>query len=200
MVRLAAFVALLADETGQKDVVVGAYVSNRQRAELQDMLGFFGNLATLRFHFEPQLSFRAWLSLVRARMIEIDAHSDIPYDELCKELRTAGITPPEIAVMFSTPRNRDALYFGELSVTTLERIMNVASMPWGFRVALDDRHEDRASRVAFDAGVYDPVRVRRFIERFERLLDGVSRHPEKILDDLLMMSRSNHPAEPTLAS
>jgi amino acid adenylation domain-containing protein len=190
MVRLAVFVALLADETGQKDVVVGAYVSNRQRAELQDMLGFFANLVTLRFHFEPQLSFRAWLSLVRARMIEIDARSDIPYDELCNELQTAGITPPEIAVMFSTPRNRDALYFGELSVTTLERIMNVASMPWGFRVALDDRHEDRASRVAFDAGIYDPVGVRRFIERFERLLDAVSRHPEKILGDLLMMSRS----------
>src|SRR5262249_36654228 len=61
MVRLAAFVALIAVEAGESDVVIGTYVTNRNRIELQDMFGYFANLATLRFHYQPHAPFREWL-------------------------------------------------------------------------------------------------------------------------------------------
>ena len=47
-VWLAALVALLAAETGQPDIIVGSYVANRRR-EVQNMIGYFTNLATLSF-------------------------------------------------------------------------------------------------------------------------------------------------------
>ena len=57
MVRLAAFVALLAHETAQHDLVLGTYVTNRSRLEFQDMFGFFANLVTLRLGYDPASTF-----------------------------------------------------------------------------------------------------------------------------------------------
>ena len=54
VVRLAAFCALLAGETGHLDLILGTYVTNRNRLETQDMFGFFSNLVTLRIRFQPR--------------------------------------------------------------------------------------------------------------------------------------------------
>jgi len=186
MVRIAAFAALLAEETGQTDVVIGTYVSNRDRLALQDMLGFFANLVPLRFRRDPAKSFREWLSVVRATMMEVSSRSEIPYEQLCSELRKSNVTPPEITVIFNTPNIRDALSFASLEATTLPRY--IEGMPWGFRVNLDDRNEESGCTVNFDANRYDPEGVRRFIERFKRLLDHVSREPDLTVARLLAKS------------
>jgi amino acid adenylation domain-containing protein len=100
MVSLAAFAALLAADTGSSDVVIGTYVTNRNRAEFRKMFGMFSNLVTLRFRCEPKLSFRAWLSDVRKASIEIEPRCYIPVQELRSELRSHGVTLPEIPVIF----------------------------------------------------------------------------------------------------
>jgi non-ribosomal peptide synthetase component F len=48
MVLLAAFKVLLARYTGQTDVVVGAPIANRRRAELERLIGIFANTLVLR--------------------------------------------------------------------------------------------------------------------------------------------------------
>ena len=49
MVRLAAFAALLAAETGEPDVYHWHVCRQRNRLPLQNMFGYFSNLVTLRF-------------------------------------------------------------------------------------------------------------------------------------------------------
>jgi hypothetical protein len=78
MIRLAAFVALLAAETGESDMVLGTYVTNRNRIALQTMFGLFVNLLTLRVRCDPDMSFRELLSAVREQVATSAAHSAIP--------------------------------------------------------------------------------------------------------------------------
>jgi non-ribosomal peptide synthetase component F len=188
VVWLAALVALLAAETGQSDVVVGTYMTNRRSADLQNMMGDFTNLVTLRFQCDQAITFRGWLSEVRFWVAATEARCDIPHEELRKELQELGVTLPEIRLIFgtSTGHARAAMHFAGLSVTRPD-MATVATMPWGITISFDERNDIQECRAFFDAGIYDPPAVRRFIGRLHELLEAISRRPDLSLSELLAL-------------
>jgi amino acid adenylation domain-containing protein len=186
MIRLAAFVAVLAGVTGETDVVLGTYLTNRNRLALQNIFGFFVNLATLRIHCDPSMTFRTLLSLVRKRVAETEAHGAIPYDEVRKELTARGTPPPEIQVIFHVSRHGGAVRLGDLRLVRLRE--QFSGMPWGLSMNLDEYSEDRNCRVTFDAGLYQPKGVRKLIDGYRRFLDAASRRPDLPIATLLRAS------------
>jgi amino acid adenylation domain-containing protein len=183
MVRLAAFVALLARETGRPDVVLGTYVTNRTRLEVQNLFGYFSNLVTLRFRVDLGSSFRRWLAAVRDLVGDTQKRSEIPYEQLCEELRKEGVEPPEIRAIVSVRDQEVAVRSGEVEFLPYEG--RRATMPWGFTLGLGQHDEARRCAAHFDARLHDPEGVRGLIARYVRLLDAASRAPDRPLADLL---------------
>jgi non-ribosomal peptide synthetase component F len=200
MIRLAAFVALLAAETGVTDIVLGTYVTNRNRLALQSMVGFFVNLITLRLRCSSGMSFLDLLSAVREQVATSEAHGVIPYEHVRKELTERGMQPPDIQVIFHVSRHRAAARLGDAKLDRLPD--QFGTMPWGFTVNLDEYNEAQDCRVMFDAGRHDPSRVRAFIDHYRRLLDAVSRQPDLPIATLVGMSnlrwRTTAPAQVVL--
>jgi amino acid adenylation domain-containing protein len=186
LLRLAVFVALLASETNQQDILVGTYVTNRKRLALHGIHGLFVNLVALRFRYQPMKSFREWLSIVRDVTMAAEAHGDVPFDMLCEELERSGQGRPPIEVIFQISQNRRTMEFADLKMIWMEQ--HFQSMPWGFCMNPDERAEQDNCRVSFDATIYHPAGVREFVARYKRLLDAVSRHPDMTVDGLLAMS------------
>jgi non-ribosomal peptide synthetase component F len=185
VIGLAAFVALLATEIDQPDVVLGTYVTNRNRVAVQNMMGPIANLATLRLRCDSRRTFREWLGTVRREVAETEAHCELPYEELRKALHAVGIDLPEIQVIFSAfQRNRRA--FADLKLAGSD--WRTEAMPWGFSVKFDEYNDGHDCDVTFDARRYDPASVHIFVDRFRRLLDSVSRHPTLPIGELLAMS------------
>jgi len=183
MVQIAAFAALLAAQTGNDDLVIGTYANTRGPAETYDMFGFFGNPVALRLRFGGDPSFVDWLASVRAAVIEMSAHSQIPYGELCKELRKGGLELPHIQAFLSAWGTLPPVWFEGLEVSPLKR--SFGTMPWGFTIQLDPYWETERCLAAFDARVHDPGAVRSFIADYQRLLGGIASEPERPLRELL---------------
>ena len=59
------------------------------------------------------------------------------------------------------------------------------TMPWGFSMNLEVQSERHHSRVTFNANIYDPIGVKMLIDRYKKLLDVASRHPDWRLSELL---------------
>jgi hypothetical protein len=187
MIRLAAFVALLSAKSDMGDVILGTYVTGRNRVELQNIFGDFVNVATLRLRCDHAQTFREWLSAVKKMVGETQAHSEIPYERLCEELRSRGVNPPEIGVIFSVSEHTAPVRFAGLELTWLDR--RIENMPWGFCLAFDQHNEQDRCRLSFDARIYNPIRVRNWLDRFVRLLNAVSDNPDLPVGKLLAMSR-----------
>ena len=66
MTLLAAFELLLARYSGQDDIVIGTPIANRDRPELEDMIGFFANTLVLRNKVSGTQTFRELLADVRS--------------------------------------------------------------------------------------------------------------------------------------
>ncbi|RIK37175.1 MAG: non-ribosomal peptide synthetase, partial [Chloroflexi bacterium] len=87
MTLLAAFTTLLQRYTGQADIVVGAPIAGRNRAELEPLIGFFVNTLVLRIDQAGNPRFRQLLERVRAVTLAAYAHEEVPFEKLVEELQ-----------------------------------------------------------------------------------------------------------------
>ncbi|MBV6325889.1 hypothetical protein KVP70_33940, partial [Duganella sp. HSC-15S17] len=78
MTLLAGWSILLARLSGQSDIVIGTPVANRQRSEIEAMIGFFANTLALRVQLADDPSVAALLAQVKDSTLGAYAHQDVP--------------------------------------------------------------------------------------------------------------------------
>ncbi|HEX2625623.1 MAG TPA: amino acid adenylation domain-containing protein, partial [Candidatus Limnocylindrales bacterium] len=102
MVLLSGFAALLGRYAGQDDVAIGSPAANRDRAELEGLIGFFVNTLGLRIDLGGAPSLRQLVRRVRATTVEALAHQELPFERLVEELapERSLSRSPLVQVMF----------------------------------------------------------------------------------------------------
>ena len=115
MVLLAVFQVLLHRYTNQDDLPVGSVIANRNRVELDNVVGFFDNPIVLRVDASGNPTFREFLRRVRDVALGAYTNQYLPFDLIVKELqpeRTSNRTP-FIQAMFVFLLNYPAMETGD---------------------------------------------------------------------------------------
>src|SRR5689334_19877019 len=87
MLLLAAWQVLLSRYTGADDIIVGAPVAGRNRAEVESLIGFFVNTLVLRTDLSGIPRFVELLKRVHEVTVGAFAHQDVPFEKLVEELQ-----------------------------------------------------------------------------------------------------------------
>ncbi|ARU63622.1 hypothetical protein CBW65_23350 [Tumebacillus avium] len=87
MTLLAVYYALLYRYTGQEDLLVGTPFANRNRSEMEGVIGYFLTSVVLRAQVDPQMTFIELLRRVKDVSLEAYANNDIPFGLLLDELK-----------------------------------------------------------------------------------------------------------------
>jgi amino acid adenylation domain-containing protein len=190
MVLLAAFKALLARTTAQTDLTVGSLIANRNRPEIEGVIGFFVNTLALRTRLEIGLPFADLLRRVQGVTLGAYAHQDLPFEKLLEELqpeRSTSYSPlfQVMLVLQNTPA--PPIELRGLAVRRLDLGLGV----WGqvdVGLWLWPQGETFAGYADYAADLFDRSTIRRLLGQFQTLLAGVLAAPERPLADLPLLS------------
>ncbi len=86
MVLLAAFDVLLHRLTGEVDLVVGTPIANRERREIEGLIGCFVNTLALRADLSGAPAFASLVEQVKRRTLAAFAHQALPFERLVEAL------------------------------------------------------------------------------------------------------------------
>ncbi|QMI44693.1 amino acid adenylation domain-containing protein [Burkholderia sp. MBR-1] len=108
MLVLAAFNVLLYRYAGQGDICVGTPVANRNREEVEGLIGLFVNTLVLRTKVRGDRPFSELLQQVREMTLEAYAHQDLPFELLVEALNPDRRLDanPLVQVMFAYETER----------------------------------------------------------------------------------------------
>ncbi|MDI1480355.1 amino acid adenylation domain-containing protein [Polyangium sp. y55x31] len=87
MGALALTAAGLARFLRQDDLVLGAPFANRERSDLQGVIGFFVNVLPVRLTVDGDGTFRDLLRRTRARILEASAMAEVPFEAIVERVR-----------------------------------------------------------------------------------------------------------------
>ncbi|MEM1366477.1 MAG: amino acid adenylation domain-containing protein, partial [Cyanobacteria bacterium P01_H01_bin.15] len=96
MTLLAAFKVLLYRYSGVTDLLIGTPIANRQRAEVEPLMGMFINTLVLRSNLAGNPTFSELLAQVRQVALDAYSHQDLPFEQLLDSLdlpRSASHSP-----------------------------------------------------------------------------------------------------------
>jgi amino acid adenylation domain-containing protein len=191
MVLLASFQALLHRYSGQRDIRVGVPTANRNRVETQRLVGFFVNTQVLKADVDEHTSALALLRQTRQRVLEAQAHQDLPFEQLVEALRPQRSLSysPLFQVMFNH-QNRGTAHESEPGTSGLV----LEGLDWESRTAQFDlilNVSEEASGIGASFGyatdLFDAATVERMARHWRRLLGAMVAEPEALVDTLVML-------------
>jgi amino acid adenylation domain-containing protein len=190
MTMLAAFEVLLSRYTGQQDILVGTPIANRNRAEVEGLIGLFANILPLRVRFDGDPTFRELVERVKETALGAYAHQDMPFERLVEELRPERSLShnPLFQVMFSLQNApRRAFQLNGLELKPLGGVTGTTAK-FDLSVFLLESEEGRSGRIEYNTEIFDAETIERMLGHYLLLLENVIANPEMKVSTLTLLT------------
>ncbi|MDZ7268843.1 MAG: amino acid adenylation domain-containing protein [candidate division KSB1 bacterium] len=188
MCLLAAFKVLLCRYSGQQDICVGTPVANRNRAETEELIGFFVNTLALRSDLSGDPTFSEVLQRVRETALGAFEHQDLPFERLVEELQPERdmSRSPLFQVMFTFQNAA----FPDLQLPGLRiNVQEVDSHTVKFDLLLSmEENNGLRGKLEYATDLFDAATMQRLLGHFRTLLEGIVANPGARLSQLPLLT------------
>jgi amino acid adenylation domain-containing protein len=183
---LAAFLVVLRHETGQDDLIVGTDVANRNRAEIEGLIGFFVNQLVLRTRLSGDPTFTELLSRVRETALGAYDHQDLPFEMLVNALRVPHevVRSPLFQVSF-TMANAPSHSLELPGVVSKPWVVNPGTAKLDWLVTIVETREGLFALLEYSTDLFEASTIDRILKKFEVTVRTVISDPHLKLSALL---------------
>jgi hypothetical protein len=183
MVFLAAYVALLHRYTGQARLLVGTTAANRNKPELEPLIGLLANLLVLSSEVDGRATFREFLDRQRDLALGGFAHHEAPFELVLQELQQTGTprVPMQTHFLFQRAFMQPA-ECGALTIRPLHSVSPGSTFELTFGIV--ERAEGIRLQMEYHTSLYRRETIRRFLQQFQQLLETGTAHPDTPIAEL----------------
>lgn len=199
----AGLAALLYRHTGQRTILIGTGVANRQRVEHEAVVGSFVNTLVLRAEVTGQLTFADLVRQLHAGNLRALTNQDVPYDAVIAALRPertqlpASLFDVEL-VLQNIPR--PSLELPELEVTFEHVDTGTVKSP--LTIDVSESGGLLGGMFEYSTALFDRVTIRRLMARWQSLLTGAMANADLRIRDVPLLTPDDREAirvEPPIA-
>ncbi|WCT04448.1 amino acid adenylation domain-containing protein [Rhodococcus qingshengii] len=189
MVVHAALAVLIARLSGSRDFAIGTVVAGRGEQQLDDIVGMFVNTLALRTAPDLGAGFGDLVSLVRNVDLEAFANGDIPFEEVTGALSASPSELFQVALSVE-PMAGASFSLPDLKITAVEGVEATAKFDLQLNLSSDPVTGGLLGHLVFAADLFDQATADAHVERFVRVLDGVSSDPSRPIGDIELLTDS----------
>lgn len=189
MTLLAAFKTLLGRYTGQEDIVVGSPIANRNRAEIEGLIGFFVNTQVLRTNLGGNPTFKELLTRVREMALGAYAHQDLPFEQLVEKLqpqRDLSHTPLFQVMFVLQNAPMSALELPGLTLSPLA--VESGSAKFDLTLFMTETAQGLVGSLQYNTDLFESSTISRMVGHLTTLLSGIVANPHQRLKELPLLS------------
>jgi amino acid adenylation domain-containing protein len=198
MTLLGGFDVLMSRYSGQEDVALGTDVANRNRAEIEGLIGFFVNQLVLRVEAPAEESSIQLLKRVRETCLGAYAHQDLPFEKLVEELRPErDLSRSPLfqvkLILQNVPGERPGIEGGELrrsSGADAEVAGEAMTAELDLTVAISDEGHDLVGIVMYSQDLFESVTIERLMSHYRNVLRGMAEEGERPISELSLLSEA----------
>ncbi|PWB30938.1 non-ribosomal peptide synthetase [Pseudomonas sp. SDI] len=192
MLLLGAFNILLYRYTGQGDLRVGVPIANRNRSDVEGLIGVFVNTQVLRAQLDGQMSVVQLLGAIKQAAVGAQAHQDLPFEQLVEALaleRSLSHTP-----LFQVMYNHQP-QVADVAQLNLEGGLQLSQVQWESRTSQFDLTLDTYEQggrlhavLGYASDLFDPASIVRMGQHWLALLRGMLADPQQRIEQLPMLA------------
>ncbi|WP_265445529.1 non-ribosomal peptide synthetase [Acetivibrio straminisolvens] len=190
MVILAAFQTLLYRYSGQEDIFTGTVVANRNRREIENVVGFFMNTLVMRTNFEGNPKFRDLLKRVKEMTLNAYSYQELPFDKMLEELKPERdiSRTPLFQVMFILHNTRQVEL--EMPGVKMEPIdVESGLAPFDLRLQLTEGEDGIKGGFDYCKALFDADTVKRMAGHLKSILEAICLNPEEKVSKIKLLTK-----------
>ncbi|ACK67010.1 amino acid adenylation domain protein [Rippkaea orientalis PCC 8801] len=191
MTLLAAWTILLSRYSRQQDIVIGSPIANRNRVEIEPLIGFFANTLVLRTNLSGNPAFSELLNQVRQVCLEAYTHQDIPFEKLVEALqpeRNLSQTPLFQVMFVLQNANYEELKLSDFTFRFLPKENTIAK--FDLTLSMLESQEKLTGEIEYNQDLFNCSTIARMAEHFLGLLGEIVRNPQKPITELSFLTES----------
>ena len=186
---LAAFKLLLSRYSGQEDISLGIPAVNRNRVEIEGLIGCFLNTLVLRTNLSGKITFRELMRRVRKVTLGAYANQDLPFEKLVEELqpeRSLSHSPLFQVFLNFISIEEEPFILPGLEVENVEQ----ESIKAKFDITLYayEREEGLFLDLVYNTALFEAATAERMLSRFLVLLEAIVANPDQHIGALPLLT------------
>ncbi len=187
---LAVFHVWLARHTGQTDIIVGTPVANRERPEVQSLIGYFLNTLPIRARIDGHLSFRSLLQQIQQTFWDAYTHAEIPFQrlvELTVKDRELGRHPIFQAMFILLEESFNDLKLGSSIGKPIE--LPTKTSKNDLTLDIQATGDEWICRMEYATDLFSPDAVDRMADHFTELLQSIVKDTDVPIGRMKLMTQ-----------
>jgi amino acid adenylation domain-containing protein len=189
----AALNALLHRYNRSEDILLGIPLADRDRQELQSMIGFLLHMQVLRTAVEGDMSFSALVGRVQKAALDMFTHRTAPFDLIVREAghqRNLSYSPLFQVMLNWRDRDQELSFIGLEGLKIESVLAEARTAKFDLTMMVTDNGDEFALEMEYSTDLFDEARIVRMVGHFQTLLMAAAANPEQRLSDLPLLTRT----------
>jgi amino acid adenylation domain-containing protein len=191
----AALNALLHRYNHSEDILLGIPLADRDRQELQSMIGFLLHTQVLRTAVEGNMSFSALVGRVQKAALDMFTHRAAPLDLVVREAghqRNLSYSPLFQFLLIWRDRDQELSFIGLEGLKIESVLAEARTAKFDLTMMVTDNGDDFALEMEYSTDLFDEARIVRMVGHFQTLLLAAAANPEQKIAQLPLLTDAEH--------
>ena len=189
MTLLAGYSILLYRYSGQEDICVGSPFANRNRREIESLIGFFTNTIVLRTQIKDNPSFSELLQQVRRVVLDAHTHQDVPFEQVVEALkpeRSPSYNPLFQTMFVLENFSIDTLDLADISLTP--QLVERGTSQFDLSLSMWETRAGLRGYWEYNTDLFESSTIARMTGHFQTLLSAIVANPQSLISELPILT------------